>query len=44
MVEDVRQTAMSQIAVYLGSEEITKEPEVILHMIYVQFTNHNALR
>ena len=35
MVEDVRQCAMSQVAVYQGAEEITEEPEVMLHMIYV---------
>ena len=31
----VRQTAMSQVAVYQGAEEVTEEPEVMLHMIYV---------
>jgi hypothetical protein len=40
MVEDLRQTAMCQIAVYQGAEEVTKEPDVMLHMIYVQFPNH----
>ena len=36
----MRQTAMSQVAVYQGAEEVTEEPEVMLLMIYVQFPNH----
>ena len=39
-MEDLRQTAMSQVAVYQGAEEFTEEPEVMLHMIYMQFPNH----
>ena len=31
---------MSQVAVYQGAEEVTEEPEVMLHMIYLQFPNH----
>ena len=29
----------NQVAVYQGSEDIDEEPEVMLHMIYITFTN-----